>query len=171
MYTAPRRTDPRRACPLRALPEDFATEPSVDPDGPVNSEPSTDSALSVRPVGHHAFHEENARRAVVTRSADNVLVSEAVGLLLEGLGLDDTLSGRDSLALAEALAEAAVGNDSPDGVDASLKRALDVAECKHDCTARFSRCSAPGSCRQTLRTLKQPHESCPWTLRASSPEA
>ena len=42
---------------------------------------------------------------VPATSHADVLVSEAVGLLLEGLGLDDTLGGRESLALVTDIAE------------------------------------------------------------------
>lgn len=91
-----------------------------------------------------------------TTHAD-VLVSEAVGLLLEGLGLDDTLGGRESLALVTDIAELGPPADG------------DTAAIRTELAEHLGLASARSRAREQFITLahKRGLSTAPATLEAA----
>jgi hypothetical protein len=69
---------------------------------------------------------------VAATSGESVLVAEAVGLLLEGFGLDDTLSGKDSLALVDDIASLATEASHADEAATVLEDLLRNARARAD---------------------------------------
>lgn len=60
-------------------------------------------------------------------SGASVLIAEAVGLLLEGLGLDDTLGGEESLGLVADLAALSATQENIENKETALTSLLSAA--------------------------------------------